>query len=60
MKLNEEITNEQFEWTLIFWGMVQEGCSVDEALGYILVSKCPTEIYSWLVKEVKSRRNVTP
>jgi len=54
MKISSEITNEQFEWTVVFWGMVQEGCSVDEALGWILQMSCPTEVYSWLVKEVKS------
>ena len=60
MKLNKEITNEEFEWTTILWGMVGEGCSMQDALYYILVMECPTEIYSWLVKEVKSRRIVTP
>jgi hypothetical protein len=52
--MNSKFTDEQFEWTQIFWGMLGEGCSTDEALTYIMLMKCPTEIYSWLLKEVKS------
>ena len=51
--MKSKITNEQFEWLMILWGMQGEGLSTDEALKYILVMKPSTEIYSWLVKEVK-------
>ena len=32
----KNITAEQSEWSTIFWGMLGEGCSTEEALKYIL------------------------
>ena len=58
MKL--KITDEQWDWVEIFWGMLGEGCSKNEALAYILVMECPKEIYAWLVKEVSNRKSATP
>jgi hypothetical protein len=52
--MKSKITNEQFEWFSVFWGMKVEGLSTDEALKYILVMKPSTEMYAWLLKEVRS------
>ena len=56
MKINKEITDEQIDWSITLWGMMGDGCSMQEALGYILLMECPTEIYAWLVKEVRKSR----
>jgi hypothetical protein len=50
------VTTEQLEWSTIFWGMLGEGCSTEEALSYILVMECPTNIYSWLLGWLKDNK----
>jgi hypothetical protein len=58
MKL--KLTDEKWDWIEIFWGMLGDGCSKNEALAYLLVMDCPKEIYSWLVKEIaRSRKSAT-
>jgi len=46
------MTKTQFEMLTIYLGMLQEGCSKDEALGYVVLMQYEPENLSWLIQKI--------
>lgn len=46
------MTKTQFEMLTVYWGMLQEGCSKHEALGYIVLMGYEAENLSWLIEKI--------
>lgn len=46
------MTTEQFEWVTIVTGMMLEGCSKTEALGYIEIMGAPASMVLWVKENV--------
>ena len=46
------MTKIQFEMLTVYWGMLQEGCSKNEALWYIALMEYEAENLSWLIEKI--------
>ena len=53
------MTNQQFEMLMIYSGMLQDGCSNEGAIAYLmLMDDFPTTAIGWLIKKVVAFKNI--